>query len=262
MLVKTYLDTPHGQLHARRAGAADLTSTPLFLLHPSPNTSRAYEELVPILGQNRLAVAMDTPGFGDSFRPTRQPSISDYARWLAEGPTALGFEQFDILGQFTGAATAVEMAIQFPTRVRRVILAGPPLFTPEQQAGFVRDAWPARPTLDGSHLTKEWGKIVTRRPPSASLAAELDLLVDYYRGGANAIWGEEAVAVYPLAQKLPQVTQPTLVIKPEAIHGDAAGAYALLKHGTLAEIAMSGYAIMRAGAQQVADIINSFLDRS
>jgi pimeloyl-ACP methyl ester carboxylesterase len=259
-IVRDYITTQDGQLHVRRSGTHRPGTTPLILLHPSPNTSRTYEALLPLLGRGRLAVAIDTPGFGESFRPASKPAIADYARWLAKAPAALGFDRVDVLGQFTGAATASEIARSYPDVVRRLVLAGPPLFTPQQQARFVQDAWPMRPQADGGHLMAEWNRVMSRGLPGVTLEARMDTFVDYYRGGANAIWGEEAVAVYPLREILPQVRQLTLVIAPQGIHGDSEGAFALLPNAALARLEVSGYAMMSTFAPLVAEAVEAFLD--
>ncbi len=206
-------------------------------------------------------IAVDTPGFGESFRPATAPSIGDYAEWIARLPLALGFDRWDVLGQFTGAAIAAEMARRFPDRVRRVVLIAPPLFTPAQQAGFVAHAWPMPARADGGHLMFEWGRVNARAAPAVPMAARLDTFVDYYRGGTHAIWGEQAVAVFPLAEVLPELTQPVLVIEPEGVHGDAASAHALLRDGELAPLAVSGYTMMQSHAAVLADLIRDFLDR-
>lgn len=259
---RAFVDTPFGQIHVRVALDSEVgpDAHALFCLHPSPASSLTYAEILPFLAHGRRVIAVDTPGFGESFRPTAQPGIADYARWIAAVPAALGIDRFDVMGMFTGAAIAAEMALQQGRRVRRVVLAGPPLFTPEQQTGFVVNAWPERPEADGSHLIRLWQRTMGRPLPEVPFERRCDGFNEYYRGGTNAIWGELAVAVYNLGDTLPQLDQDVLVIQPKTINGDAAGAARLLRCGRLQTIPENGLAMMQAAPALVAAAVTEFLD--
>lgn len=252
---RAFVDILDGQIHVRQVEGGG--AVPLLCLHQSPASSLTYAELLPLLG--RMAIAIDTPGFGESFRPRVQPSVADYARWIAEVPAVLGLAQVDVIGLFTGAAIAAELAASRPDLVRRLILAGPPLFTPEQQAGFVEHAWPVKPEQDGSHLMREWQRTMSR-PMPVPFERRVDAFNEYYRGGANAIWGEQAVAEYPLADILPRIAQPTMILEPEGIHGDSRAALALLPDARIRPIPCLGYAMMQAVPDQVAASVIDFLD--
>lgn len=256
---RAFVDTDAGQVHIRRAGSASDNTVPLLCFHQSPASSLTYQEILPYLGRNRLAIAVDTPGFGESFRPKAQPTIADYARWISDVPKAMGIERYDVMGIFTGAAIASELALQQPDRVRKVILAGPPVFTAEQQEKFVRDAWPVRPVPDGSHLMREWDRVMTRAMPEIPFERRVDAFNEFYRGGVNAIYGELAVSVYPLAETLPKLTQQVLIVKPNGIHGDSVAALELLRNGQLVPIDALGYSMMQAVPEKVASIFEPFL---
>ena len=257
---RAFVDTPSGQIHLRSADTRHDDRVPLLMLHQSPASSLTYAELLPHLGCTRWAIALDTPGFGESFRPATQPSIADYARWIVAAADALAIDRFDLMGIFTGAGTASEIAATWPHRVRRLVLAGPPLFTPAQQRDFIRQAWPVRPTPDGAHFATEWQRVMTRDMPGVAFERRLDAFNEFYRGGSNAIWGEQAIADYPLAQTLPRVAAPTLILKPLGIHGDCDGAAALLRDARIAPIDHLGYSMLQAIPQKIATVIDRFLD--
>lgn len=257
---RAFIDTSEGQVHVRMCGLPSGSSVPLLLLHQSPASSLTYIEMLPLLGAGRWAIALDTPGFGESFRPSAQPDIADYARWIMAVADELGLARFDLFGMFTGAGTASEIAAQFPERVRRLVLAGPPLFTPEQQGFFADNAWPMRPVEDGSHLIAEWKRVMDRPMPGVSFARRCDAYQEFYRGGENAIWGEQAIAAYSLRDMLPRIAAPTLVIEPKGIHGDCAAAVELLPDGRLEHIDHVGYAMLQAVPERVAAIVCQFLD--
>ncbi len=252
---RSFVDVADGQVHVRQV-PGDPHHVPLFCLHQSPASSLTYAELLPHI--DRPAVAVDTPGFGESFRPSAKPEVAAYARWIAEVAAAMGFARIDVMGLFTGAAIASELAAARPDLVRRLVLAGPPLFNADQQAAFVANAWPSPPQPDGSHLLREWQRTMAR-PMPVPFERRVDSFNEYYRGGANAIWGEQAVSVYPLAATLPHISQPTLILEPEGIHGDCRGALALLRDGRISPIACLGYAMLQAVPDQVAAVVNGFL---
>ena len=257
---RAFVDTPDGQIHLRRCGEAGSDSIPLLCLHQSPFSSLTYQEVLPLLGRGRVAAALDTPGFGESFRPAARPSIPDYARWLLQAAEALGFARFDVLGLFTGAAIASHMAVEAPGRVRRLVLCGPPVFTPDEQARFFETAWPAPPREDGSHLLVEWNRVMTKALPDVPFPRRCDAFHEFYRGGADAIWGEMAVSQYTLADTLPRISQPTLVLQPDGIHGDGAEAGAAIPRGVFARLpGVRGWSMMQSAPDRVAEAVAPFL---
>jgi pimeloyl-ACP methyl ester carboxylesterase len=102
-------------------------------------------------------IALDLPGFGQSFRPEGWPSMGQYARWVLDALDALGVQSVHLFGHHTGASLAVEIAHQEPDRVRSLMLCGPVCFTREESARFRGDfATPLAPADDGSHLLLNW----------------------------------------------------------------------------------------------------------
>ena len=83
---RRFADGPYGPLHFRIAEPLEVLHPPLMCLHSSPNSGRIYEQVLAQLGGDRIVVAPDTPGFGDSEAPPEPVEIEDYARtitWLA-----------------------------------------------------------------------------------------------------------------------------------------------------------------------------------
>ncbi len=135
-----YVDSVYGQLHysiaqpplaTQASGAKPSDSrgsrTPIVLLHQSPNSSVEFDALVPVLGEDRIAIAIDTPGHGGSDGPREIPSIEDYATAIAASLQGLGYgagRPVDLFGYHTGSKIATEIAIRRPELVRRVMLSG------------------------------------------------------------------------------------------------------------------------------------------
>ena len=69
-----------------------------------------------IMATDRVVIAIDTPGYGDSARAAdTMPSIADYAKSASIALTELGCSQngqkIDLLGYHTGSLIAAELAI-------------------------------------------------------------------------------------------------------------------------------------------------------
>jgi len=70
---------------------------------------------------------------------------------------ALGIERFDIYGTHTGGSIAAEIAIQAPSRVRKLILDGIGLYPDDLQAELLgRYAPEMKPDLHGAHMNWAW----------------------------------------------------------------------------------------------------------
>lgn len=154
MIVRGYADTTSGQVHYReRAGA----STPIVFLHQTALSSRSYESLLRALSPGPRAIALDLPGFGESFRPLGWPTMARYAEWTFDALDALDVRDAWLFGHHTGASLAVEMAHRRPERVRGVMLCGPVCFTREEGQAFRADFEVAlAPRADGGHLLENW----------------------------------------------------------------------------------------------------------
>ena len=88
---RDYLDGRFGQVHYRIARPDNPTAVPLACFHPSPSSGWLYGRLLAEMGRDRIAVAPDTPGFGESDAPQKAPEIEDYAAAMGEVLDSLGF---------------------------------------------------------------------------------------------------------------------------------------------------------------------------
>lgn len=266
VVLREFINTPAGQIHIRKAGTYNPRKTPVFCFHQSPQSSFVYADILPYLGAERLAVACDTPGFGESFRPIMpagkaHPQIGEYANWLADVPRLMALKQIDVVGMFTGSAVAVEMQRRFPALIRRMVLIGPALFEEDQRKQMYANAWPSIPEASGAFLQKEWAKVMERYPKNMPFEKKFNLFNEYYRGGMNAIYGEQAVNSYDMRGRLPGVTVPVLVIEPDGSFGRGEDAVALLKDAQYIRAAgKAGLGLLQTEPEWVATQILSFLD--
>ena len=93
-----YADCRFGQVHYRIVRPENPTAVPLMCFHPSPSSRPLYGQFLAEMGRDRIAVAPDTPGFGESDAPLDVPEIADYAAAMAEVLHSLGFSEVDVMG--------------------------------------------------------------------------------------------------------------------------------------------------------------------
>ncbi len=213
---RAFVDARFGQIHLRRAGPLhDASRPPLFCLHQSPNASSNFSLFLEHMGQDRLTVAPDTPGFGESERPLEPPSIADYAHAMADVIDALEIEgPVDLLGYHTGVLIAAELALLRPVQIRRLVLIGIPVFNAEERAAFEKTPWPVPFKEDGSSLVEEWQRLLHWRGPGVELPTLRRFFAEKMRAGDFAWWGARAVFRHDTRSALPKIAQPILAVRP------------------------------------------------
>ena len=119
---RRFLDTSDGQIHYVTAGVG----RPVLLLHQTPRSWDEYRDVIPILAKERRVIAMDTIGYGESYKPPGRSDIEDYARGAAALLDGLGVASTAVVGHHTGAVIAMELAASLPDRVERLVLSSCP----------------------------------------------------------------------------------------------------------------------------------------
>jgi pimeloyl-ACP methyl ester carboxylesterase len=260
-----YVDCRFGQLHVHTAfpssGGFD-ELTPLVCIHPGPLSGRVFRSLLPDLGMDRSVYAPDLPGYGESDAPETAPSVAGYAAAVGDLLDSLRLRQVDVLGYQTGTLAAVELALARPEQVRRLILAGVPVFDAKERDAFNTRPWPARAREDGSHLVEEWQRIRGSRGERATLSRLGEDLTDALRAGDAAAWGPAAAANYSCGERLPLLRQPTLVLRPrDEFWETTARADALLREARRVDLPDHNGGLFDTGAAEVARYAREFLDR-
>jgi pimeloyl-ACP methyl ester carboxylesterase len=172
-----YFDGPFGQVHYRTGGEG---GKPLLLLHQSPISSRQFEPAFDgLIAGGRHFVAIDMPGFGLSDPLPEQKTLEDYAAAARAALDAFGWQSADVVGHHTGAVVGSVLATTTPARVRRLVLNGFPLLSPEERE-FFRSFYfgPPQPKADGSHLVAGWNKRLKASPGWQSVEIMHRLYVD------------------------------------------------------------------------------------
>ncbi len=258
---RSFADCRYGQLHvatAYPAGGGFDERTPLICLHHTGGSNRVFGALLPELGRDRSVYALDLPGHGNSDAVTGNPTIADYAGAISDFVTALRMRTFDLLGVEAGALIAAEIAASRGPQVRRAVLLSIPYLT---QA--VRQIAPrAEQVLSETNLVEEWQRFSATRAPNVPMSALQAAFADHLRAGASEQSLRTAMQEYPVAQRLPLVRLPTLVICPnDDFREQTLRAKSCLSQGTLTELADCGNSALIAAPLKIAQLTREFLDR-
>lgn len=265
---RAYVDGRYGQMHYRIAVPAQADTSehpPIVFFHQSPSSGRPFEGLVSEMGRDRIAIAVDTPGFGDSDPPPAPPTIADYAAAMTSFLNALNLDEVDVMGDHTGAKVAVELSLQQPDRVRRLVFNACPVYSPEKMAEMMKHLEAERPKEvipeDGSHILHRWGGMKGWYKPDAPIELYNRDFCESLRGLDLAWYGHNAAFAVKHSDNLPHVSQPILVLCPDDGLWDAtlaAGPY--LKNGRILELPQFGMGAISQHTTEIGQILRDFLD--
>jgi 3-oxoadipate enol-lactonase len=197
-------------------GAPWQVGEPIVLLHGVAESHVAWQQWVPFLSGQFRVLRPDLPGFGQSPLPasydcTTQQVAGDLIRWL----DALKVDRFHLVGAKVGGSTALQLAADYPDRVKTLAVFGTPAkgapggkadltkFTDQIRRDGVR-AWaaatmPSRLGSDASPEMMAWwtDELMGKADPQACIG---------YSG---------AVSGMDLEPILGKITAPTMVVTTE-----------------------------------------------
>jgi pimeloyl-ACP methyl ester carboxylesterase len=226
---------------------------------------------MPLLAKDRLVIAMDNPGYGESSLPEREYAIVDFATTGTSLLDHLGVEKASVMGHHTGAFIAMEMAAAYPNRVDNLILSFPlPLLDDaERKIGFKTiigdycEQFQMKP--DGSHLTDMWRNLYERVATTATLdlvnRATLDAMKAMAHG--DPCFALRAVFNYRMEDRLPLIQCPTLIlwgIRDLELHDQDWGFHSLQNKQQVSDEIPRCKTIEYTGPQSTATMINTMPD--
>jgi len=261
-----FVDGVYGQVHIRVATppATASAKTPLILLHPTPYSSDYFKSFMPEMARDRLVIAIDTPGYGDSARPDSPPSITDYARNVLQVLNAAGIDEpVDVFGYHTGTFIAAEMAIINSARVRRLVLPSVPHYVGAvQKENFDKYAKPTDPlATDGSHLMGKWSFATGAIEDGMSLQRGQEHFSDAMQSMPYSSQAYFGVFSYPSATQFPKLTQLTLFMATNgSLKAETAQAKSLTPNAEIIYFDQFKHGIFDLGVAELAAETRAFLD--
>ena len=206
---RAYADIPEGQIHYRFEGHGKT----ILLLHMAVASSDEYSRVMHFLSPQYRAVAMDFLGAGDSDPSPYQYQVIDHARSVVNFMDAVGIKKATLVGQFNGAMIAGEVAINWPERVDKLVLAGTG-FWEETEAIALNEPknFTTRVEIqpDGSHLLEWWRRACLWGNYSLEILEER--VLEYIKAGSRGEEAHWAGAAYNLKPRLSLIPCPTLVL--------------------------------------------------
>jgi 2-hydroxy-6-oxonona-2,4-dienedioate hydrolase len=116
------LQTSQGVIHYVEAGEGD----PLLLIHGGHGSWAHWIANIGPLAQHRRVLALDMPGFGQSYTPDRRLELSEYAEVIGSFIHTAGLRNVALAGFSFGTLVAATVAVNEPDTVNALTLINPP----------------------------------------------------------------------------------------------------------------------------------------
>ena len=111
---------------------------PLLLLHGGLMTTGAFGPTLTTLANSRRVIGVDLHGHGHTALGNRKVNPVDIGRDLAIVVQKLGLREVDVMGYSFGGTSAMQLAFQHPSLVRRLVIVS----APYAQNGFFAEMLP------------------------------------------------------------------------------------------------------------------------
>jgi pimeloyl-ACP methyl ester carboxylesterase len=132
----------YGEIHWREWKLGESSQPDLVLLHPLPHGGDFFGTIAPLLAHGRAVIAPDYPGYGHSDPIGFTPSICVYAQAVMDARRSCKRPgAADLLGFHTGCLVGVELSLQYPRDVRRLVQIDVPFFEPRERKTMLGKEW-------------------------------------------------------------------------------------------------------------------------
>jgi pimeloyl-ACP methyl ester carboxylesterase len=186
----------HGYRRAYRIAGE---GPPLLLIHGIGDSSRTWEQIVPLLAREHLVIAPDLLGHGASDKPRADYSVAAYANGMRDLLAVLDIERVTVVGHSLGGGVAMQFAYQYPDKTERLVLVS------SGGAGHCISPVLRAVTLPGAHAA-----LSALRLPLARLT--VDVIVELLRR-TNRGLGLDAVDLQRVVEALPDHTARSAFVR-------------------------------------------------
>jgi pimeloyl-ACP methyl ester carboxylesterase len=192
---------------------------PLLLIMGLGYTMEMWHRAMPALAEHYRVIAFDNRGVGRSDVPPGPYAISVMASDAAAVMDAAGIEAADVFGVSMGGMIAQEFAIQYPNRVKSLILGCTTCGGPDAAGADpeVINALLARATMTVEEAIQAMADYVyDAATPRERLEEDFDIRRRTYPSSAGYLAQIQGVLAWESFSRLSQIAAPTLVIHGES----------------------------------------------
>ncbi len=233
------------RIHAWRGGEAVRSRPTVILLHGLLDAGRYLLPLGRVLARDYRVWIPELPGFGRSRRFGTPLDTEELADALDQWMEALSLEKTAFFATGHGCCVAVELAVEKPNRVQRLVLQGLSAQTEDS----------------GLRKLGRWVSDSVREPSSTAMRLMLDSLQTRLRPSRRTLLRDAAMT--PIDERLPDVCQATLVLRgardPVVTEAWAEEIAGLLPRGRLAVIPGAAHVPTLTHAEDIGATIRAFL---
>ncbi len=117
------ITTDQGIVHYEAYGRG----RPVILLHGWLGSWGLWQETMAYLGRYYRTYALDFWGFGESGKKRETYAVQDFVALVGQFMDQLGIVEAPLVGHSMGGTVSLSVAIQYPERVRKVVVIGSPI---------------------------------------------------------------------------------------------------------------------------------------
>jgi pimeloyl-ACP methyl ester carboxylesterase len=196
---------------------------PLLFLHGLGGLWQNWLLNLPAFFGSHRVIAPDLPGFGGSEMPSGRISIQGFARVIDALCERLEISNPVVIGNSMGGFIGAELALAFPTRVRKLVLISAAGISAENMwrepimaigrlmaVGTARVGVKQLPVVNRPRLRRAALQLVIRYPERLSVPLATELVVG--PGTPGFVGGLDAVLGYSFRDRLPEIEIPVQIV--------------------------------------------------
>ncbi len=181
-----------------------------MVIHGGGGDARSWQNNILELARNYTVYAPDLPGYGGSLRLEGDYFIPELSDFIYRFTNCLGLEKFNLIGHSLGGGIALNFALQFPARLKKLVLVSS-LCLGREIAFWVR--WLSLPAI-----IKSAGALMMGTLRAVKWVFEILNPAEYimpmspasvYMGGCISTLHSQRLV---LEDRLPEISVPTLLI--------------------------------------------------
>lgn len=236
---------------------------PVVLVHGFLGSARMWAPVAAHLARSFDVIAIDLPGFGRDTTRTAPDRIEDFARLVIDTVDGLELDRFHMIGHSMGGMIAQQIALEFGSRIMRLVLYGTAgsgrlPFRFESIAATIERMRADGVRTVGRGVARSWFTEGERATGFAGCAADVyDVTLD------TAVGALMAIDRWDLRSSLGKLTMPCLVIGGDADRStppeELLGLYRSLPRAELCVLPHRAHAAHLEGADLFNSVVGRFL---